>query len=285
MNHSQDKLTPIAFAIDKSFVLPLRNALRSLARVHTGSEDIGVTVISTEKLDGISSDVLRDAVAINTHISLSLKQVPLLVPELNASSEINHAAYLRLSIPNIFDTNQVVYLDADILFASSPVELLRIRPDNHTVIMATQDVQNPTLESGIAMPGWQELGIEGNARYFNSGVMIINTKKWNKDKISEKAIEFVRLHPKHLRFKDQDVLNYLLRDKWQDLPLIWNYPPLSIILKVEGFKYYAENIFPLQSILDAENDAKIMHFVGSDKPWQDDFPSGHVTDLYRELTR
>ncbi len=58
-----------------------------------------------------------------------------------------------------------------------------------------------------------------------------------------------------------------------------------MILKVEGAKYYAEETFPLKSILGVEKDAGIMHFVGPDKPWRDGFPSGHVTDLYKELTR
>lgn len=284
MKNSQESLAPIVFAIDKLFALPLRNALKSLSRAYTGTEDVEVIVLFTEQLDHEDMDTLNDAVASNRHILLHLKQVPLLVEDAGVNAEINHAAYLRLAIPHIFEVERVVYLDADILFTKSPVDLLRLQLKDSSVIAAIQDVQNPTLESGIAMPGWRSLGLKGDTQYFNSGVMVMNIKKWNEENISEQAIDFVQSRPQHLRFRDQDALNYLLVGKWQDLPLIWNYPPLSVILKVEGAKYYAEKTFPLESILNIEQDAGIIHFVGPDKPWQQGFPGGEITDLYKQLT-
>ncbi len=285
MNNPQENLSPIVFTIDRSFILPLRNALKSLSKVHTGAENIDVIVLFTNELDRKDIDVLYDAVASNQQILLRLQQVPLLVEGVGESAEINHAAYLRLAIASIFDVEQVVYLDADIFFTKSPVDLLRLQLEGQSAIAAVQDVQNPTLESGIAIPGWQSLGLKGNTPYFNSGVMVMSIKKWNEEKISEQAIDFVQSHPQHLRFRDQDALNFLLVGKWQSLPLIWNYPPLSVILKIEGAKYYAEKISPLNSILDIEQDAGIIHFVGPAKPWQQGFPDGNVTDLYRELTK
>lgn len=284
MNNPQKSLAPIVFAINKSFVLPLSNALKSLSTVYSGVEEISVTVLFTEALTSEDSETLAEAVVCNWYVNLQLRLVPLLVESAGAQAEINHAAYLRLAIPHIFNNDRVVYLDADILFTKSPLDLLKLKNDPSSVIIATQDVQNPTLESGIAMPGWESLGLKGDTPYFNSGVMVINTKKWNEEKISEKAIDFVQEHPEHIRFKDQDALNYLLINKWQNLPIIWNYPPLSVILKVEGANYYAEKTFPLVSILNVEQEAKIIHFVGPDKPWKQGFPDGEITDLYHRLT-
>lgn len=284
MKSPKENLAPIVFAIDKPFILPLQNALRSLAKVHKSAEKIRVFVLFTDQLGLEDQNILNNAVVSNQHILLHLLQVPPLVNENNVNSEINHAAYLRLAIPNIFDDERVVYLDADILFTKSPIDLLKLQPEESSVIAASQDVQNPTLASGIAMPGWQSLGLGGETRYFNSGVMVINIKKWNEEKISEQAIKFVQSHPQHLRFRDQDALNYLLVNKWQNLPIIWNYPPLSVILKIDGAKYYAEKMFPLKSVLAVEKDAGIIHFVGPDKPWHPGFPKGEITDLYKKLT-
>jgi lipopolysaccharide biosynthesis glycosyltransferase len=274
---------PLIFAIDHNYTFALVNALRSLSKVYTQSANLEVFVIHNNSLTVDDTESLIQSTASNQAIKITI--IPTKPLSTNKDSAVNHPVYLRLAIPELFKAyEQVIYLDSDILFNRSPYDLARIKIDSNYMIGACQDVQNPTLISGIAIPGWQTLGLDGSQKYFNSGVLIINTKKWNEAKISEQAIEFVENNPQHIRFFDQDALNYLLHEHWQKLDLTWNYPPMSAILMVPGAKYYAEKSFPIKQILKNENSASILHFVGPTKPWQKDFPECAIKDLYISLT-
>lgn len=275
---------PLIFAIDRAFLEPLQNALRSLAKVYTQPDPLEVHVVHAEPFNDKEIETLRSAVASRPAIHFEDHQVDTFTPDTTA--EINHGAYVRLAIPTLFaEYEQVIYLDADIVFVKSPYEFARFQLHKDAIIAASQDVQNPTLGSGIALPGWSKLGLSGDQSYFNSGVMVIHPQRWNQAAITQQTVDFVQAHPEHLRFRDQDALNYLLRSSWQPLPLKWNYPPLSAILKVPGAQYYAEAVFPLQQILDGEQSAVLFHFVGPDKPWKEGFPEGEIMEIYRKNTQ
>lgn len=283
MKTAQQNLMPLVFAIDRQFLSPLVKALRSLARVYTEAEALEVHVLHANALNSKDVSRLKNAIAARPKIGLTVHSVGGFVKGRDA--EANHAAYSRLAIPQIFaGYTQVIYLDADIMFAKSPYQFCHFKLSDNFIIAACQDVQNPTLGSGIALPGWQSLGLRADQPYFNSGVMVISPRRWTKANITELAVNFVQSSPQHLRFRDQDALNFLLRDKWQSLPHKWNYPPLSAILKVPGAKYYAEDFFPLNKMLAGEARAVIFHFVGPDKPWDSSFPACPIADLYQELT-
>lgn len=65
--------------------------------------------------------------------------------------------------------------------------------------------------------------ISETAKYFNSGLMIIDMDKWRKHSISEKVINFINNNSEDMFvFHDQDALNAILYDQWHDLHPRWN---------------------------------------------------------------
>ena len=66
--------------------------------------------------------------------------------------------------------------------------------------------------------------ISDTAKYFNSGIMIIDFEPWRKQNISKKVIDFINENSSEdfLVFHDQDALNAILYDQWHELHPRWN---------------------------------------------------------------
>ena len=91
-----------------------------------------------------------------------------------------------------------------------------------------------------------------STKYFNAGVLLINTKKWCEEKISEKALTLIN-DGNIYKFADQDVLNILLENKTLLLPIKFNTK-----IKIAIDAHQEKEIRPYTVIL---------HYISQNKPW------------------
>jgi lipopolysaccharide biosynthesis glycosyltransferase len=170
------------------------------------------------------------------------------------TGHVTLATYYRLLIPNLINQTvaKVLYIDADIIIKNEIYELWNIVLDDETIVAA---VEEPLFNRHIA------LGVPETAKYFNAGVMLINLVAWRQNDISTKAIRFIELNNERIMFWDQDVLNFLLYDKWLTLNPKWNVTTPLFTINADKLKM-SEN--ELNQILNQPN---IIHFTGSSKPW------------------
>ncbi|WP_019551907.1 glycosyltransferase family 8 protein [Propionispira raffinosivorans] len=138
--------------------------------------------------------------------------------------------------------DKVLYLDADILCIGSLDGLIQEDMQGN-IILAIED-QVGGLQERITYLSMQ------SKQYFNSGVMYIDINRWNKEKITDKAIDLLRKYPERYKSFDQDVLNVLLDGKTNFIDRKWNY-----IYNLG----YMEQALP--------GNVNLIHFTG-DKPWQ-----------------
>jgi lipopolysaccharide biosynthesis glycosyltransferase len=154
------------------------------------------------------------------------------------------ANYYRLLAPQLLpiDIDKVVYLDSDIVVRRSLANLWNV--DLADYALAAVEDQIKSLAG--------ELGLPAGARYFNSGVLLINLAYWRAHKVHEQAFSFILNNPLKVQYWDQDALNAILVDRWKELPDIWNWN--------EQYAYEAK--YPL-------GDPAIVHFCGVPelKPW------------------
>jgi lipopolysaccharide biosynthesis glycosyltransferase len=96
------------------------------------------------------------------------------------------------------------------------------------------------------------------ARYFNSGVLLIDLEKVRAEKLFSRALDFFVRNDKELLFADQDALNYAAWGRWTALDPAWN---------VQRFMTPAE--FAAQPAERQVKDGipKLVHFIGWEKPW------------------
>jgi len=70
------------------------------------------------------------------------------------------------------------------------------------------------------------IGLPEDFPYFNSGVLVMNLRKWREDKITEKLLPIAVEIKDNIDFPDQDVLNvYAHRNGFMELPEGWNVHP------------------------------------------------------------
>jgi lipopolysaccharide biosynthesis glycosyltransferase len=174
------------------------------------------------------------------------------IPE---GSHITRAAFLRLYISELLPSNieKVLYLDIDILINSNLIELFNFH--FLTPICAAINVPE-SLGKGQHLQGH-------DAPYFNSGVLLINMKKWRELELLEK---FIKVGTKEIYpYLDQDILNIVFRNNWTQLSREFNY--LHLYGSDENDPSYSD--FP-----------RIIHFAG-DKPWHET-PVTQFVSKYRK---
>jgi lipopolysaccharide biosynthesis glycosyltransferase len=199
------------------------------------------------------------------------------------SDWVTDAVYLRLAISDVLaGVPAVLYLDADVLVLRDLRPLLGSSLDG-APLAAVRNPSNPVLEVGSALPGWRELGLPASREYFNSGVMLLDLAECRRRGTFDKCYRFLEDMPQHVRFWDQDALNWAVDDDWVRLDRRWNTFPLSALSQIPAFKYDAEDVVPLQQLIDDEDSAAILHFAGPWKPWAPIFPASPARDLYRSF--
>jgi lipopolysaccharide biosynthesis glycosyltransferase len=169
------------------------------------------------------------------------------------------AAYYRLFFPMLVpaDVQRLLYIDVDALVVGDLAPLYTESLDDYP-LGAVYD--NYVKKQPL-------LGIKEEGRYFNSGMLLINTSVWRSRNISERAIAYMQEHPDHILFVDQCALNAVLIDSWKQLPPQYNL--LTSYLPEIGS--YDKTAF-LRTVT-------VLHFT-LNRPWQ--FLSTHP---YRRLYR
>lgn len=156
------------------------------------------------------------------------------------------SAYFRLKLPSVTKLEKVIYLDSDLVVLDDIKQLWA-----HDI----SDYYLATVEDKYSALMTCQAGLSDDDTYFNSGVMVMNLKKFREDNLEEKI--FNKLHEADNRYSDQDVLNDICRDKVLFLPLKYN-----LMLSRDD-----ANSFPKRK--DEYNEALkhpvIMHY--SIKPW------------------
>jgi lipopolysaccharide biosynthesis glycosyltransferase len=265
----------IACGADDRFALPLTVTLYSaLANL---SEECNLDLYLVD--GGFSKDSRR---RLNNVVErapslacTSLKWLtPDLIPlrDLRVQRWLSRAAYLRLLLPDILPERieKVLYLDSDLVIRRDLIDLWNVSLDDHTV-RAVQDFGQPYAAADLGLSGLgitmhQELGIEPHSPCFNSGVMVINLKRWRQKDVSERTLGYLRKYDAYLNCHDQEGLNVVLSDEWRMLDPKWN--QMSQIYALER---WPETPFKkqMQRVIDEIGiEAYIVHYNGRRKPWK-----------------
>ena len=161
----------------------------------------------------------------------------------HASSANYYRLFLTKYLPH--DISKILYLDSDLININSLDPFWNI--DIKDFALAAVKTNNHIRA--------KELGLQHD-NYFNSGVMLINVEYWRKENAFSKFLQFIKDHPKKIKFWDQDVLNYIFQNKVLFIPDKYNQPKNEKITK----------------------NTVILHFTGKLKPWHIHYP--HINRKY-----
>lgn len=153
--------------------------------------------------------------------------------------EISLATYFRILLPNlVLDVDKLYYIDADIVCLKDADSFFYINLEDN-IIAAVPDGKKMNDKRNKALNLGQHI-------YFNAGVLIIDIKKWNKNRISDKLITVINKYKKIIKYEDQDALNIVLSKK---------------------VRYISKN-FNCISLKDIDvREIVLLHFANHPKPW------------------
>lgn len=239
----------IFFATDERYVPHLSVAIQSMLENGKGPYLIkvingGIALNDWEKLEAVVEkyegsridscffdDRLLDGIKINHHF--------------------NKSNYFRLFIPEFTECDKVLYLDSDIVVESNVDEFFNYDIDDYYV-------------AAVENPGFMDhdrLYMSSSADYFNSGVMLINVKKWKIEKIGRRVVDFVNSEPERIAFVDQCGLNAIINGRWLKIPPKYN-QQACIFEKNINLSCYIES-----ELEEAKKNPVVIHYTGSLKPW------------------
>ncbi|NTU96935.1 MAG: glycosyltransferase family 8 protein [Chlorobiaceae bacterium] len=242
----------IVFAIDNNYVQHLSVALVSLL---DNNKDLlfRIYVISS----GLSKKNIDKIHEISGRYDCEVKNITvsddLFVALATAHPFYPKGTYYRLLIPELIDEEKVLYLDSDIVVNGS-IKGLYYQNIGENYVCAIED------------PGFdrhQQLKMDPESVYFNSGMMLINLKKWKSDGIQKKVIDFIENNQDVIYFPDQCGLNAIINGRWKKVPLKYNQQS-SIFSKDFEKKF---NCFSPEELAEAKENPIIIHYTSGSKPW------------------
>ncbi|MCX8711459.1 hypothetical protein J3U57_03495 [Gilliamella sp. B3464] len=235
----------IALGFDNNYALPAGVAILSVIK-NTPNYNLNFHLF----IDNVSDanilkfkELIFDNVSItlyylNNNFIINPKTLVLHIPTVSTC--------IRFIMPKLLVsvTDQLIYLDSDIICLQSLNKITEYNIDNYIagVISDTKDMQQ-TISKMYNID---------STKYFNAGVLLINTKKWCEENISEKALTMIN-DGNIYKFADQDVLNILLENKTLLLPIKFNTK-----IKISIDAHQEKEIRPYTVIL---------HYISQNKPW------------------
>ena len=255
---ADDKFSEI---LGVSLVSLLENS-RELADIRIYVLDSGISQENRTKLEAVCEGYGRTA--------------PVFLPARDISRELNMqvstdrgslSQYARLFVSSNLpeDLERVLYLDCDILLNQSVGQLWSL------------DLQGKTI--GALMDAFSRhyranIGLGPEDVMFNSGVMLIDLKRWKKQRIEEKLLRFISDHNGKIQQGDQGALNAVLSKdtlcfppKFNSLTIFYDftYPEMLIYRKPPVF-------YPEEAVREAVEAPVIIHFTSSFlsyRPWME----------------
>jgi lipopolysaccharide biosynthesis glycosyltransferase len=173
------------------------------------------------------------------------------------SHHVTLASYNRIFLSSVLDKDveRILYLDSDVIVLGSIDNLLNCDLSNFFVAAASETISKKDRE---------RLEFSTDDKYFNAGILVVNLKKWRESNIESNLVDFIKNHSSKIKYWDQDVLNYCLKNKWLRLSQKYNlthfffypevYPPAYFGMKQEDYD-------------ECVKDPIIIHYTSHQKPW------------------
>jgi lipopolysaccharide biosynthesis glycosyltransferase len=167
------------------------------------------------------------------------------------SNRITPIAMARILLPVLIpDVDKILYLDSDILVNVdiAPLYFTKLDKDKYAA-MTMNIVPNNVVTLYDFKNG-----------YYNSGMILMDAKKWRENNISEKMVNYLQKHLSQFIFEgvrdgkkylypDQDLINLILDGKIQEADKKWNF---QLLPRIRAYNKKIDGI---------------IHYIGPDKPW------------------
>jgi hypothetical protein len=173
------------------------------------------------------------------------------------TKRLTRATFIRLLVPQYLEGryNLVLYLDCDLTIHGDVGRLLSL--DTGTCAVAASPAARiwagwtePLREKAHAQ--FRALGMTEPYAFFNTGVLLIDVRKWNERELGPRTLHFYRHNSELCPLPDEHALNAILDGAMVAISPVWN-----MRIKAWSHRLVRDHVRPV-----------IVHYDGPLKPWQ-----------------
>ena len=237
----------IAVATDDGYACHLTVLLMSLFE-RSMSKPIDVHVLVPSQFQ--SRDKMADA--LGKYFARLIFHTVEVAAGLKLRPDTSDATYYRLLMGDTLPAtlSRVIYLDCDMLVCGDLTPLWETVLGEATVAAVKDACFAP-----------YRLGLPPSQPYFNAGRLVVDLTRWRRDEVGKNALEFAYSNPERLTYDDQCALNWILQDRWVQLPNKWNVQAFTLGEMKHGYFIYPKRLSR------AAEDVKVVHFNQPGRPW------------------
>lgn len=255
----------VVYSSDDNYAQHTGVSIVSLLENNKHFNDINIYIIdnsiskaSKQKLIDITNNYKRKIIFINfSEYKDKLK--------LNMQWKIAISAYARLFISSMVSENieKILYFDCDTVIVNKIDELWNTDINEYYIAGVLDTVSSVTKEA---------VGISRRGKYINSGMLLINLKKWREDNIKDRFVKFIEEKNGSVTHHDQGVINGVLHKKLKILKPSFNLMTVYYTMKREDMiSYYGidSNFYSEEEIQESLNNPVYIHFTPgfTTRPW------------------
>lgn len=236
----------IVLSSDDNYARPLAVTIMSVLCSKAKEDSLSFHILD----GGITADKRRRLSDMVTARNAGIEFIPISAEQFSRFNlhicEDNHvtqAAYYRLLLPSLLPEDCCIYMDCDMICRTSLTPLWNT-PLGSNLAAAVKDIDEDKQSARL-----------GLARYFNSGLILMNLEAMRRERTQDAFFHFLEEHHDRIVMHDQDVLNCVLEGRIHELDMTWN-------CQVAKTHKCRETGFHALS-----STANILHFIGHRKPW------------------
>lgn len=227
-NRIMENHSPIAImvACDNHYVVLMAALLKSIEFHHHTAEPVEVFIVE----DGIRARNRKKLAASLDSSRMKLNWIPLdeAIPD-DLHIPFDRSSYpknihTRIFIPRFIPERieKIIYLDVDMILMRDISDLWNISLGDNML----GAVMDPRLKvfsnSWGGILNYKELGFDPDTKYFNTGILVIDIKKWRKEDSAAKVVKCISDNEKFANYPDQYGLNIVMANRWLELDSRWN---------------------------------------------------------------
>jgi len=254
----------IVFICNDDYVLPTAVAIHSLIESKKSETSYKIYIIASGLLPKnveILQGLQTDRAEIETVYVSSDKLKDLHIHDESAICVASIDALFKFLLPELLPKEEkVLYLDGDILVRKDLSELYQHDIEQYYAAVVR--------DSGSIY--YKHKYVKMVEQYFNSGVMLLNLKKFREENLTEVLIRR-KSEEQDSTLMDQNIFNMVFNGHIKLLPIKYNFLAVNL-LRAYG-KWSMDQInqaydTEYEELDDIKKDAYIIHFSSKDKPWK-----------------
>ena len=264
-----ENYVPVCFSANDKYVPLLSVELASIIDHANPNTNYDIVILTT----GINNEnqfKLLSQIKFHQNFSIRFVDVSPMIYGYNfyLESRLNNTKYsseiyFRILAPSIMQNyDYIIFCDADLVVLDDIANLLKF-DCSKTYLAAVRDYEGIAncYNNNYERTKYRitEIGIKEFDNYFVSGVLVMNTKKFN-DNFTEKQLLDLATAKKWIQY-DQDLLNFICKDDVTIMDAEYD-----VVEDIDNI-YHSLPPRLLGEYVRSERDPKIIHYSGNRKPW------------------